>query len=290
VNASADAVATPLPPPPLPSRVPALREALGVLVLYFGLQLLIGMVIAALLGLLLGIHFGGQTGGESAGSVLKLVKSTLSEPNFVAAMMAATLALTALITLWLVHRIWPGAWRQSPAIGGFGLTRPSHAAFYVAALLLGLATPFLGGALTQWLAHGQPITQEVANLGRQASLLSRLALAGVAVTLGPLVEEVLFRGVLLSALLGWRRGPGVNRTYSRSRMLAAVTISAGLFGLAHLPELGYLWYAVPNLVLLGVATAWLRLQSGSIWPAAVAHGANNLVAVAGWFLLTHPHT
>ncbi len=282
MNASADAVAT---PPLLPSRVPSLREALGVMVLYFGLQMLVAMVIAALLGLLLGIHFGAQAG---SGSVVELVKASLSHPDVVAAMMAAPLTVTALITLWLVHRVWPGRWQLSPAINGFGFTRPSHAAFFAAALLLGLATPFLGGALTQWLAHGQPITQEVANLGRQASLLSRLALAGVAVTLGPLVEEVLFRGVLLTALLGWRRGPGVNRTYSRTRMLAAVAISAGVFGLVHLPELGYLWYAVPNLVLLGVGAAWLRLQSGSLWPAVLAHGANNLVAVAGWFLVTHP--
>jgi hypothetical protein len=280
VNASADAVAT---PPPLPSRIPALREVAGVLVLYFGLQMLVGMMIALLLGLVLGIHFGAH-----AGSVVDLVKAAISRPDIVAASMAATLAFTALITLWLVHRMWPGAWRLSPAIDGFGLTRASHAAFYAVAVLLGLATPFLGGALTQWLAHGQPVTQEVAILGRQASLLSRLALAGVAVTLGPLVEEVLFRGVLLSALLGWRRGPGVNRMYTRTRALAAVAISAGLFGLVHLPELGYLWYAVPNLVLLGVATAWLRLQSGSIWPAVLAHGANNLLAVAGWFLATHP--
>lgn len=279
MNTSADAVAT---PPPLPSRAPSLREALGVLVLYFGLQMLVAMVLAALLGLVLGIHFGAR-----AGSVVDQVKAILQQPNVVAAMMAATLTITALIMLWLVHRMWPGSWRRSSAIEGFGLTRPSHAAFYAAALLLGVATPFLGGALTQWLAHGQPITQEVANLGRQASLLSRLALAGVAVTLGPLVEEVLFRGVLLSALLGWRRGSGVNRMYTRTRMLAAVAISASLFGLVHLPELGYLWFAVPNLVLLGVGAAWLRLQSGSIWPAVLAHGANNLVAVAGWFLVTH---
>lgn len=254
------------------------------MVLYFGLQMLLGMMIAALLGLVLGIHFGTQ-----AGSTIKQVTTTLSGPNAVAAMMATTLALASLITLWLVHRIWPGAWRRSSAIDGFGLTRPSHTAFYAAALLLGLATPFLGGLLTQWLAHGQPITQEVVNLGRQASLPSRLALAGVAVTLGPLVEEVLFRGVLLSALLGWRRGPGINHSYTRGRMLAAVAVSAGIFGLAHLPELGYLWYAVPNLVMLGVGAAWLRLQSGSIWPAVLAHSANNLVAVATWFLATHPH-
>lgn len=258
------------------------------LVLYFALQLLISMLFTTALGLGLGIHFGAQAGRGSAGSVAELVKATLSEPNVMAAMMAATLMFSALITLWLVHRMWPGPWRLSAAIDGFGFARPSHAAFYAAALLLGLATPFLGGILTQWLAHGHPIIQDVANIGRGASLASRLALAGVAVTLGPLVEEVLFRGVLLSALLGWRRGPGAHLSCSRWRMLLAVAISASVFGLAHLPELGYLWYAVPNLILLGVGAAWLRLQSGSIWPAVLAHSANNLLAVVGWFLVAHP--
>jgi uncharacterized protein len=31
----------------------------------------------------------------------------------------------------------------------------------------------------------------------------------------------------------------------------------------------------------------LRLRSGSIWPAVVAHGANNLLAVLGWFVATN---
>ena len=73
------------------------------------------------------------------------------------------------------------------------------------------------------------------------------------------------------------------------RTALAIGLSAGLFGLVHLPDLGYLWYAVPNLMLLGIGAAWLRLRSASLWPAVLAHGTNNLLAVAGWFILAPPH-
>jgi membrane protease YdiL (CAAX protease family) len=56
------------------------------------------------------------------------------------------------------------------------------------------------------------------------------------------------------------------------------------FGLAHLPGLQFQWYALPDLVLLGCVLAWLRLRSGSIWPAILAHGTNNLLAVLAWFV------
>jgi membrane protease YdiL (CAAX protease family) len=89
-----------------------------------------------------------------------------------------------------------------------------------------------------------------------------------------LLEELLFRGVLLSALLrrwhvGW-----------------AVAASSLLFALIHLPGLDYQWYAVPNLLLLALMLAWLRLYSASIWPCVLAHAVNNVLAVAVWFVVT----
>jgi membrane protease YdiL (CAAX protease family) len=97
------------------------------------------------------------------------------------------------------------------------------------------------------------------------------------VSLGPLVEEMLFRGVLLSALLrrlhvGW-----------------AVSICSLAFALVHLPGLQWQWYALPNLLLLALLLAWLRLKSASIWPAVIAHGANNALAVLAWFVTVKPH-
>jgi membrane protease YdiL (CAAX protease family) len=88
------------------------------------------------------------------------------------------------------------------------------------------------------------------------------------------VEELLFRGVLLSAVARYT-GNGV-----------AIVLSALLFACVHLPDLSFLWYALPNLALLGLILGWLRVQSGSIWPAVVAHGMNNLLAVVSWFVMS----
>lgn len=85
----------------------------------------------------------------------------------------------------------------------------------------------------------------------------------------PLVEELLFRGVLIAALL--ERGPAERAARERR----AAVISAVLFGLIHLEPA----VIVPTM-LLGGAAAALRLRSGSLWPAVTLHAANNAVATA----------
>jgi hypothetical protein len=44
---------------------------------------------------------------------------------------------------------------------------------------------------------------------------------------------------------------------------------------------------LPDLALLALLLAWLRLRSGSIWPAVLAHGLNNLLGVASWFVVVN---
>ena len=44
---------------------------------------------------------------------------------------------------------------------------------------------------------------------------------------------------------------------------------------------------MPALALLRVALAWLRLRSGSLWPAVIAHGCNNLLAMLAMFVALH---
>jgi membrane protease YdiL (CAAX protease family) len=56
-----------------------------------------------------------------------------------------------------------------------------------------------------------------------------------------------------------------------------------VFALAHLPSMQWQWYALPDLALLAAALSWLRLRAGSLWPAVLAHGVNNLLAVVAWF-------
>jgi membrane protease YdiL (CAAX protease family) len=276
--------ATPDATPPLPPsrlspapgvRAPGLLTALGLIVLYFLLQATVGALIAFALGLWMGLRAGLQHLAYDAKTIGHQVQITLAQPDARAVMVMLVLCVAAGSMLWLTHRRWPRLWSlASPP--GFAVARPAQPLFYLLAIVIGLAAPVLGGWLTQWLAHGHKVPQDIQRVGAEAALPLRVALMVIVVTVGPLVEELLFRGVLLSALLrrlpaGW-----------------AVAACSLLFALVHLPDLGFLWYALPGLALLAAALAWLRLRSGSIWPAVLAHGANNLVAVAAWFLAVKP--
>jgi membrane protease YdiL (CAAX protease family) len=101
-----------------------------------------------------------------------------------------------------------------------------------------------------------------------ANPLALLCFAVTAVVLAPLFEETLFRGVLLPVLA--QRWGGV----------AAVTISALVFGIAHL-SLGEL----PPLFVLGLGLGWLRLQSGRLGASVLMHSLWNGLTFANLLLL-----
>ena len=291
MNAAADALAAPppLPPPPAQVRAPGVVEALALLTLYFCLQLVIGFGSALLASLVLGARIGfTHPGAGPDDHTGQLLQSAMTDPDLRTAVTAITLLLAAVITLWTVHRRWPGQWRLGRAWQGFGFARPDNSALYGAALALGVGVPVFGGLLTHWLAGSHPVTQSIAQMGLAASLWGRVALATLAVTLGPLVEETIFRGVLFSSLLGFRRQAPMHEVPGRVRIALAMLVSAALFATVHLPDLGWRWYALPNLALLGLGCAWLRLRSGSLWPSVLAHGINNALAVTGWFIVLHP--
>lgn len=90
-----------------------------------------------------------------------------------------------------------------------------------------------------------------------------------AAVIAPLGEEIVFRGYWLQRLNIW---------WGRA---VAIIVSSVLFAIAHS------WSAtegaavlVTQTLVMGVMLAWLRLASGSIWPAVCAHAANNALAIS----------
>jgi len=264
----------PLQPPatvPLPdagSCAPGLRATVGIIAAYFALQLAVSLLFASTIGALAAYRHVGP-GIDAA------IQTALAQPVMQALLAIFSLGVAASLTLWLARRTWPMLWplAQPP---GFGFTPPRQLLFFALAVVAGLAAPILGSLLTQWLAQGHTVTPDIQQIGSNTPLGLRIPLVLVVVCVGPLVEELLFRGVLLSALM------------KRVHVGWAVTGSSLLFALVHLPGLDYQWYALPNLILLALLLAGLRLRSGSIWPAVLAHGANNLLAVAAWFVAINP--
>lgn len=250
----------------LPRHAPGIGSGLGVVALYFVLQLVLGTVLAVGFAFVQGLAMAlqGQAGGLDAATLL-------SRPDVKSGLMAATIVMAALAMFWMVLRRWPAQWRV-PDPPGFGFVRP-QGRWYGYAVAAGVLVALLGGLLTRWLAPGGEVQQDVTVMSGQVSPAMRWVMAVLVVCVAPLVEELIFRGVLLSGLM------------RRLRAVWAVPLSAAIFGIVHLPDFGFAWHAVPALVGLGLVLALLRLRSRSLWPAVTAHAANNLLAVAGWFVV-----
>ena len=223
----------------------------------------------------------GLPGGLISGAMLAVASAAMLGRQMAvpahltqAVLVMLTLGLAASSILLLTRHRWPHLWSlaQPP---GLGFARPSRPLYLALAIAVGVAAPLLGGQLTQWFAHGQTVSQDIQQLGADTPLTWRMPLVLVVVSLGPVVEELLFRGVLMSALMQrWQTG-------------WAMAASSLVFALVHLPGLQWQWFALPDLLLLALLLAWLRLRSGSIWPGVLAHGINNLLAVAAWFVVAH---
>jgi len=87
-----------------------------------------------------------------------------------------------------------------------------------------------------------------------------------AVIVTPLVEELLFRGVLF---------PVAARSLGT---LGGVLLTSGLFGFAHVVTYGLDAYLIAQTLVAGLYLTWLRARTGSLTPCVAAHAALNLYA------------
>jgi membrane protease YdiL (CAAX protease family) len=92
---------------------------------------------------------------------------------------------------------------------------------------------------------------------------SVLLLGGFAVTLGPICEELAFRGLVFPLVA---RSLGVP---------AGIVSTALLFALIHGPQYGWSWQHVVLLTLASSVFGWIRHVTGSTLAAAAAHGSYN---------------
>lgn len=84
--------------------------------------------------------------------------------------------------------------------------------------------------------------------------------------LAPVVEEMLFRGIILRSFL--------HQYPSRP----AIAGSAFIFGLAHLNL-----YQFVTAFLFGLVAGWLYERSRSLWPPILLHAACNFTSVVAWY-------
>ena len=165
------------------------------------------------------------------------------------------------------------AWQRWPVSQAFAL-RNAPIVTALVALIGGLTVGIFPGWLAAWLLSNAPDWLNLGNLEALSAALSsgsnlgRFTL-GCAVILGaPLFEELVFRGFLWNAL-------------ERSVPTWVVwLLTSAAFALFHLDPIH-----VIAIFFTGLFLGWLRMVSGSIWPAILAHFVNNLWAAVGALLL-----
>ena len=108
-------------------------------------------------------------------------------------------------------------------------------------------------------------------------------LVALQVTLGPVLEEVVFRGYLF-AFLKWFFSSMANGT-GRNRLV--VVFAAVVFAVVHLAQPRVSWLQLACIASTGTLYGWIRCRSGSTVPSAIAHAAYNLTLylIAGTILL-----
>ena len=151
-----------------------------------------------------------------------------------------------------VAAVAPMGWAALPALGFRAVGwRP---------LVLGVLVTEVISVAVSHLGIEPEGMKEVSKIAREPALFtaSLLAMAGLA----PLVEELVFRGLLY----GWLAG--------RWGTLLAWIVSSLAFAAAHI-EVAHIVLVLP----LGLWFGWLRRRTDSLWPSLVSHIVNNAIAI-----------
>ena len=103
--------------------------------------------------------------------------------------------------------------------------------------------------------------------------------AWIGITLGPLIEEAVFRGYLFG-LAEW----GLRKRVPQAAWSTGISIAA-VFALCHLPKAGITGLQIGVIFVMGVVYAWLRIKSNSTTSPFLAHSAYNAIIFAAAALL-----
>lgn len=171
---------------------------------------------------------------------------------------ATYLAIGAAV-LWVARR-------TGNARGALGLVTPRSWPRAVGIALLTVLAALVVSVLLEPIFHGADAQDVVPKAGRPEGLapIAGIVLAYTAIALvGPVVEELLFRGLLTAS---FRRRFGALRT---------ALLTAALFALAH-----FIPRVMPAIFVLGLALAFVYERVGSTVPGILVHCLYNGIALS----------
>lgn len=204
-------------------------------------------------------------GGLVGTGVFLVIGEALGNQDWVIILALAGQYIGSLGVFWILTR------RKRAA--DIGLTLTGRDCLYVplgVVLQIGLLLLLLP-LTTLLFPDGRP-SQDIADIIAAAdTLFLQVSLVGAAVVLGPLTEEIMYRGVLLKAL------------EARGKRFALVTSSV-VFALVHITGLDTdeLWRSAIVILfpifLLGLVLGWLTQKTGRLGPAIFLHSGWNLLS------------
>jgi membrane protease YdiL (CAAX protease family) len=197
--------------------------------------------------------------------------------------------LTLLLSAWLFSRLW-----ERPFLNGIEWNS-------LALLRRWFWLPPVGMVLSvaaQYALHFIPTSGGAPIEDLFTSARSVWATAAMAILLGPVFEEIAFRGFLLPALataydwLALERTPaGLERwqkstRHSRSALVFAAVISSIPFALMHAAQISFAWGAVGVLYCVSLALSYIRIRTHSVACSTLVHMTYNLTIFAIIYIST----
>jgi len=204
---------------------------------------------------------------------------------------------TYLIALSASFFIFPVFW-QRPFLIGLQWN-PAKATARLAGL--GLLVGFAAQALSVLIPHPKDLPIE--DLLKNPRLIWFIAAFGI--LLGPLFEEVLFRGFLLPAiaiavdylriprhpdprvslenLIAWRS----SSTFSTLALTISSIVTSLLFAALHAPQLAFTWPAVALLASVSLILSVVRIRTASVAASTLVHSCYNLTIFISLFAATN---
>jgi membrane protease YdiL (CAAX protease family) len=198
--------------------------------------------------------------------------------TFIISALAEGLFLIApLYSATRVFRTFPSRLRLALQALGFRGFRVGNAIGWVVCLFFGvlLVNQFYGLVITNFHLNIQTNDQAILRFSKTAPITTYATLL-VAVIVAPFCEEVFFRGFLFAGLL---RGMPV---------AVAIVVSSLVFGIAHVDPGSF-----PVLFIIGLALAFLRWRTRSLWPGILLHMLNNglsalVIVLSMWGIIRLP--
>ncbi|GAC1567417.1 MAG: hypothetical protein NVS3B14_13410 [Ktedonobacteraceae bacterium] len=152
---------------------------------------------------------------------------------------------------------------------GFRKTSLRNAAFLIVGLMLAIfAINFLYSAVITTFHLNLQTNDQVLLAHSKQEPLTTYATLFAAVFIAPFCEEIFFRGFVFPGL---RRGMPVG---------AAIMVSSLLFAIAHADPGSF-----PVLLIIGLALAFVRWRTASIWPGMFLHMLNNGIGAVSILLV-----